>query len=74
MKFNLKTLVEGGYNYLTCDRSGQIFAHKLLPIRGSGPTEGAWVLPIFFMEEIECIVDDVEISESEASLSVLLGV
>lgn len=27
----------------------------------------------FFMEEIECIVDDTEISESEESISVLLG-
>ena len=27
----------------------------------------------FFMEEIECIVDNVEIPESEESLSVLLG-
>lgn len=27
----------------------------------------------FFMEEIECIIDDVEISESEESISVLLA-
>lgn len=27
----------------------------------------------FYIEEVECIVDDIEINESDASLSVLLG-
>lgn len=41
---------------------------------------GEWIIGIeedkdveFYMEEIECIIEDTEISESDESLSILLG-
>ncbi|MBR6649134.1 MAG: hypothetical protein IKL29_07140 [Bacteroidaceae bacterium] len=45
VSYDLTSLASKGYLYLACDRSGSLWAYKVMPIRGSGPTEGFWVLP-----------------------------